>query len=214
MQKLIVLALFMTLLDGITLAKTPPAVHDDPDAAAAKKHFERGVAHYNLSEYREAIVEFQDAYRLHPDPVFLYNLAQSYRLSDQLEQALKFYKAFLRSQPNASLRDEAETRISDLEQMIQKQKEQKQQQEQQQQQQQQATPMKSGASTSPAESSGASSNALVKEAPRKPAYKKWWVWTVVGVAAAGVAVGLGVGLTQGEHYRYNTYPSVPLGGGQ
>src|SRR5260370_3860665 len=94
MQKLTILVVFAALLDGTALAKPPAgaAAHDDPDVAAAKKHFQRGVAHYNLTEYREAISEFQDAYRLHPDPVFLYNLGQSYRLSDQPELALQFYK--------------------------------------------------------------------------------------------------------------------------
>ncbi len=29
-----------------------------------------------------------------------------------------------------------------------------------------------------------------------PVYKKWWLWTIVGVVVAGGAVGLGVGLTQ------------------
>ena len=29
-----------------------------------------------------------------------------------------------------------------------------------------------------------------------PVYKKWWLWTIVGVVIAGGAVGLGVGLTQ------------------
>jgi tetratricopeptide (TPR) repeat protein len=28
-----------------------------------------------------------------------------------------------------------------------------------------------------------------------PVYKKWWLWTIVGVAAVGLGVGLGVGLT-------------------
>jgi hypothetical protein len=27
-----------------------------------------------------------------------------------------------------------------------------------------------------------------------PVYKKWWLWTIVGVVVAGAAVGLGVGL--------------------
>jgi hypothetical protein len=36
----------------------------------------------------------------------------------------------------------------------------------------------------------------VPPAPRRqPLYRRWWLWTSVGVVAAGVAVGLGVGLT-------------------
>jgi small neutral amino acid transporter SnatA (MarC family) len=30
----------------------------------------------------------------------------------------------------------------------------------------------------------------------KPTYKKWWVWTVVSVVAAGAATGVALGVTQ------------------
>jgi tetratricopeptide (TPR) repeat protein len=47
------------------------------------------------------------------------------------------------------------------------------------------------------------------EKPRpQPIYKKWWLWTTVGlVVAAGVGVGLGVGLTQSA----GPEPSTDLG---
>jgi Tetratricopeptide repeat len=38
-----------------------------------------------------------------------------------------------------------------------------------------------------------------------PVYKKWWLWTAVGVVAAGAAVGLGVGLTA----RSGSSTSIP-----
>lgn len=38
---------------------------------------------------------------------------------------------------------------------------------------------------------------LIAAPPKKPVYKRWYVWTAVGlVVAAGVGVGLGVGLTR------------------
>jgi hypothetical protein len=44
--------------------------------------------------------------------------------------------------------------------------------------------------------------ALTVEAPRPqattPVYKKWWLWTVVGVAVVGAAVGIGVGVTESK----------------
>lgn len=36
----------------------------------------------------------------------------------------------------------------------------------------------------------------VEARPRRKLVRAWWLWTIVGVAAAGLAVGLGVGLTQ------------------
>lgn len=87
----------------------------DPDVVEAKRHFERGLAHYNLREYLNAIEEFESAYRFKPDPVFLYNLGQAHRLANDPEHALYFYKAYLRNLPNAENRAEVEGRIAELE---------------------------------------------------------------------------------------------------
>src|SRR5438874_13033300 len=73
----------------------------DPDVIEAKRHYERGLAHYNLREYLNAIDEFQAAYRYKPDPVFLFNLGQANRLASNAEQALYFYRAYLRNLPEA-----------------------------------------------------------------------------------------------------------------
>ncbi len=45
-----------------------------------------------------------------------------------------------------------------------------------------------------AESAGAS--LVASAAPKRPLYKRWWLWTTVGVIAAGaIATGLALGLT-------------------
>ncbi|MCA1664623.1 MAG: hypothetical protein LC659_10200 [Myxococcales bacterium] len=103
----------------VLLAAAPvDAKPEDPKIAAARQHYEAGLAHYNLEEYRDAVVEFEAAYRLRPDPVFLYNLGQAYRLGDNPEQALHFYRAYLRTLPAAPNRAEVEGRITDLEQVV------------------------------------------------------------------------------------------------
>lgn len=91
---------------------------EDAKTAEARAHFESGLARYNLKEYKAAIEEFEAAYRLKPDPVFLYNLGQSYRFADDPEQALHFYRAYLRERPNAPNRSEVEERITQLEAVI------------------------------------------------------------------------------------------------
>jgi tetratricopeptide (TPR) repeat protein len=182
------------------------AKSDDSEKAEAKKHFQRGLARYNLTEYKEAAIEFQAAYRLHPDPVFLYNLAQSYRLSNQPEEALRFYKTYLRAEPRATNRREVEGRISDLERQIAT-----------------APPPKPEPTpppkpepppnlTAPAAIEPASTTVVATSKPapaRTPVYKKWWLWTVVGVVVAGAAVGIGVGVSQ-SGYANNTYPRIDL----
>jgi len=62
------------------------------------------------------------------------------------------------------------------------------------------------AAPGPASRFAASPTEIARPAPAEPPapppgqrwYKRWWVWTIVGVAVAGTAVGLGVGLTRGN----------------
>jgi outer membrane protein assembly factor BamD (BamD/ComL family) len=95
---------------------------DDPEAAEAKKHYEEGTKAFNLGEYPRAISEFKATYNAKPDPLLLYNIAQSYRLQGDPSQALFFYKSFLRNMPNAPNRKEVEGRIKTLEKQIAEQK--------------------------------------------------------------------------------------------
>jgi tetratricopeptide (TPR) repeat protein len=81
----------------------------------AKAHFRAGQSHYNLNEFTDALVEFKEAYRLFPDPVFLYNLGQCERQLGHLEEALRFYRSFLREQPKAPNREEVSRRIEEME---------------------------------------------------------------------------------------------------
>jgi hypothetical protein len=41
---------------------------------------------------------------------------------------------------------------------------------------------------------------------RSPLYRRWWLWSAVGVAVAAIAVGVGVGLAERESSRSWTFP--------
>jgi tetratricopeptide (TPR) repeat protein len=95
---------------------TAPAAPAAQDATAgAREHYQKGTAFYDLGRYPEAIHEFEAAYELKNDPALLYNLAQSYRLAGNAEQALHFYRTYLRRVPKAPNRAEIEERITALE---------------------------------------------------------------------------------------------------
>jgi len=81
----------------------------------AKAHFMSGQSHYNLNEFPEALADFKDAYRLFPDPVFLYNLGQCERQLGHFEEAIRFYRSFLREQPKAANRQEVAHKIEEME---------------------------------------------------------------------------------------------------
>jgi tetratricopeptide (TPR) repeat protein len=100
----------------LTLAAAAPARAED--AVSAREHYQRGTSFYDLGKYAEAIREFEAAYEIKNDPALLYNLAQSHRLAGNSEQALHFYRTYLRYVPNAKNRAEIEGRIAQLEQLV------------------------------------------------------------------------------------------------
>jgi tetratricopeptide (TPR) repeat protein len=80
----------------------------------AKGHYRQGTSFYNLTRYREALVEFEAAYMAAPDPAFLFNIAQCHRKMGNQVDAVKFYRNYLREDPRAPNRVEVEKRIQDL----------------------------------------------------------------------------------------------------
>ncbi|MFI5040084.1 MAG: tol-pal system YbgF family protein, partial [Solirubrobacterales bacterium] len=153
----------------------------------AREAYRSAAHHYDFGEYRQALKDFKDAYSHYEDPVFLFNIAQCHRQLGETADAIQVYRAYLRNAPNAPNRAEVEALIARL------------------QQQQTAPPQKMMSSSvgKSAEKSPVSTSApaavIAAHPPapaRTPTYKKWWVWTTVGVvlAAAGVGVGLGLGL--------------------
>lgn len=97
-------------------ATVKPAYADD--TSEAREHYQKGTSFYDLGRYPEAIREFEAAYQIKNDPALLYNLAQSHRLAGNSEQALHFYRTYLRRVPKAPNRTEIEGRITQLEQVI------------------------------------------------------------------------------------------------
>jgi hypothetical protein len=90
-------------------------------AATAKACFKRGRTHYQLGEYREALKEFKEAYRLRPDASFLYNIAQCHRQLGEISDAIKLYGSYLREAPDAANRAEVERQIRELKATAEKQ---------------------------------------------------------------------------------------------
>lgn len=181
------------LVFSVSLTRSAAAAPDiDAQRDEVRRHFESGLAHFNLREYKQAIEEFQAAYRLRPDPVFLYNLGQAYRLADDPEQALYFYRSYLRTSEDAPNRREVEDRIAALEKVIADKRK-------------LATPpdhalppgaqKNAQAAASKDTRAAAATAGPATPAPKPtPLYRRWWLWTAVGVVVAGAAVGVGVGV--------------------
>jgi len=98
-----------------------------PDSAAPltsaqrqeiRAHYQRASRDYDLGKFEEAIDEYQVIYEIDGDPVMLYNLAQAYRLAEQPDKAIQFYRRYLQRAPEAKNREAVEQKISALEKIL------------------------------------------------------------------------------------------------
>lgn len=99
---------------------TAPAVHaaEADQVREARQHYDRGMAHYELGEFSAAVEQFKQAYALSQAPGLLFNLAQASRLGKDYDQALHFYRTYLRVRPDAPNREDVEKRIAELEPIV------------------------------------------------------------------------------------------------
>ena len=201
----------LLVLVAVSLGR-PAAAEGVSDARA---HYQKAQSHYAVGEFVEAGEEYQIAYKLKNDPALLYDAAQAFRLGGKLDKALILYRNYLQFYPQEAAAPMVKQRIAELKEAIATSERAKTNPPTGPVP---AEPPSGGAtapSTTPATTTPATTTsqpALVettpaaeKPAPKKtPAYKKWWVWTIVGgVAAAGVGVGLGLGLTSGGAQHLN-----------
>lgn len=80
----------------------------DPHKAEAEALYAEGARHYTLREYSEAIEAFKHAYALVPEPTFLFDIAQAYRLLGDCDNAAGFYRNYIHAKPDADDRPKAE----------------------------------------------------------------------------------------------------------
>jgi tetratricopeptide (TPR) repeat protein len=145
---------------------------EDEEVARALKHYTEARALYDSGAIAEAMAAFQAAYAVRPDPAFLFDIGQCQRRLGRREEALASYRAFLRERPNSEKRDVVERLIASLE----------------------RNPQLLAAPSPPP--SPPPSSGTVEKSARPALYRRWWLWTAVGgTALAGLAIGLGVGLT-------------------
>ena len=97
----------------LALALGPARARAD-DTPRAKELFQQGTTLFNLGEFDKAIDAWQQGYKEKPDPGFLYNIGQAYRLKGDAAKAIFFYRGYLRNSPKAPNRADIEAKIAAL----------------------------------------------------------------------------------------------------
>jgi tetratricopeptide (TPR) repeat protein len=114
----VTLALLLSQLPLVPVARaqeTSRSQLSEAQKQKTKEHYEKATRLYNVGKYQEAIAEYEAAYLVSADPVMLFNIAQCHRLNNQPDEAVRFYKNYLRNAPGAPNRDDVERKIVEME---------------------------------------------------------------------------------------------------
>ncbi|MCK5798452.1 MAG: hypothetical protein KAI47_14775 [Deltaproteobacteria bacterium] len=167
------------------------------EVARARALFAEANTLYKLSKFQEALHRYEKVYKLVPRPSALFNIANCYRHLGKRSKAIFYYKLFIdewaaknptRQVPELEI---ARKHIETLERAARA-----------------ARPATAKPATSPAKpTTELTRPALVPTTPppqpqsqsqqSTPVYKKWWFWTIIGVAVAGGATAAGIAATRG-----------------
>ncbi|HEX9105185.1 MAG TPA: tetratricopeptide repeat protein [Polyangia bacterium] len=203
----------LLLLAASAAARAEPPGH--AGAAEARRHLERGNALYQQGRYDDAIVELQAGYAIDPRPDFLYAIGQAERKRGDCKAAIRYYQSYVDTGQSP------QRTVAVLVQIDRCKQELAAGTPQQPRPPGAAEPPSTPPSpppiaetpptTTPEPAAAAPSPvaSTARDTQPKKLYKRWWVWTLVGVAAAGAAVGLGVGLTR--HSFSSTLPDLVVG---
>ena len=210
----VAIALLAVALLSRPAAAAPPTPEEK---AKAREHYQKGLTHYDIKEFSEALTEFKNAYRVVQDPAFLFNIAQCYRKLGQDVEALDYYRNYVRRFPTAANRAEVDRRIQEIERELETKPHPTNPppNHDQKPDSHPVTPITPTNPIGPPPQNGTStggppnlappppsdsSPTMVTATPSRPEespplYKRWWFWTGVGVVVAtGAAVGIAVAM--------------------
>ena len=194
----------------VSLALSGVARADDPDAEAARQHYKAATGHFAVGEFSEAAAEYESAFKLHQDPALLFNAAQSRRLAGENQKALVLYKNFLHLYPSSPNIPAVREQIDKLQEAIAADNKAKtspptttvEPKSEPKNEPTTATTTTTTPTTTPATTASAPTN------EKPPIYKKWWLWTAVGVVVVA-AVVIPVAVIESQPAWNNLPPQGP-----
>ncbi len=191
----------LLLCVGLLLPPAAVAAQASPERLRqARRYYERGKAAFELGKFRAALRHYEEAYKVASLPGLLFNIGQCYRNTGEHEKAVFSFRLYLRKVPKAKNREAVLVLIRELEATIERErvlkrkrraeetKRQREEEERREEERRLAALRARGGKRS------------------TPIYKRWWFWTLIGVAAAGAGAGVYFGIRSGEP----NLPASPL----
>ncbi|HEY2744541.1 MAG TPA: tetratricopeptide repeat protein, partial [Polyangia bacterium] len=206
-----------SVLVGTLLVFVAAGVAHADNKEVAKQAFVEGSRQYELGDFKAALEAFKRAYLNYEEPAFLFNIAQCQRQLGDKAEAMRTYKVFLHKVPDSPQRAEVERIVGDLQAALDQEKAARARPPTDTMQPSPSSELPPTTTTAPPGTTApatanvppaATSSAPAvpatpaSESERRPFYKKWWLWTVVGgvvVVGVGLGVGLAVGLSHGNN---------------
>ena len=179
-----------------------------PSVAAAERRgepaelFDQATAAFGLGHYEEAAQRYEEAFSLQPDPVLLYDAAQSYRLAGNKRRALELYRNLLRIYPDFVSAQKARDHIAVLQKELDEEKKAASPPPM-------AAPPPAPAPVLVGPPHASSTQPDTGEADQS-IFKKAWFWGVVGAVVIGGTVGVLLA-TRGTQYPNATLGTVTVG---
>jgi tetratricopeptide (TPR) repeat protein len=164
---------WIVIIACLSTAGVARAVEDEE----ARQLYERGKTAFEQDHAQEAYDCFRKAYMISQRPALLFNMASALTKLDRPHDAAESLRAYLRVVPDDLDRVGIEERIRALE------------------EKQRLLDDERRAREPPALRTPTTFVTTTTPPPPRPIYKRWWLWTLVGAGAAGVAIALGVTLS-------------------
>jgi tetratricopeptide (TPR) repeat protein len=172
-------------------APTAAGANDKANEAKAQELFKKSAEAYRRGDFKESIALLQEAYRLHPDPVLLYNLGRAYDGIGDRVAARDAYTRYVKDDPNAPDRGAIEQRIVTLQREIdEKSAAEKQQQDDQARREKEEADRKKREEDQKAEEQ--------RRAADQGGKRSIFPYVVMGVGAAGLVNGAVFGVLSGS----------------
>jgi tetratricopeptide (TPR) repeat protein len=167
----------------------------------ARTYYKRGKAAFELGKFRTALGNYEEAYKVASLPGLLFNIGQCYRNLGEHEKAVFSFRLYLRKIPNAKNRDATLVLIRELEQKIklERVRERKRRADEARRRREEDERLEE-------ERRRLAALRGRKGTRSTPIYKRWWFWTLIGVAAAGAGAGVYFGTRSSGH----DLPASPL----
>jgi tetratricopeptide (TPR) repeat protein len=190
-------------LAALSLAVLPPRSARAAGAAtrAAKEHYEKAEVAYKLGRFGEALAEYGLAYEAKHLPGLLFNIAQCHKMLGDHEKAVFFYESFLREKPDAPNRALVESLLAESREALESARAAAAARTEAERKEADARAATAAAEARAAADRAAAADAALRVpapavgAATKPLLGRWWLWTVVGVVAAGGAAAVIVALS-------------------